>query len=70
MRTVDRVVIASLALAVWTLVGVLVFQPTQLSAHPDPQDCYVEITDGNGYGEMDGSEVYVHSISGQGHIYC
>ena len=62
MRMLDRFVLSALALGIWLLVAVLIFQPSKTIAHPDPEDC-----SGTGYGEIEdlsvGGSVYVYTIS-------
>ena len=63
MKWFDRGLLLVLTLGVW----VLVLQPTQLTAHDsDDHDCSFSWS--GGYGENDGSEVYVYS--GEGSVDC
>ena len=57
MRSIDRVILIILALGIW----VLVLKPTALVAHhkDDSHSCTAR---GDGYGELDGGEVYVHTL--------
>ena len=60
MKTLDRLLVASLMTGVWLLVAVILLKPTTSISHPDPEDC-------SGYGEIEelrvGGSVYVYSLS-------
>ena len=57
MKTLDRVLLIILILGVWTLA----LNPYFGQAHDD--DYHSCSGTGTGYGEMDGSDVYVYSLN-------
>lgn len=63
MNWFDRGLLLVLALGVWALV----FKPTSLIAH-DENDHNCTFSWNGGFGEGDGSEVYVYS--GDGSVTC
>ena len=58
MRSIDRVILIVLALGIWALV----LKPTVLAAHHGGADHSCDAS-GDGYGEADGGEVYVHTLN-------
>jgi len=59
MKSVDRLILATLAIGIWALV----LKPEETTAHDDNlHDCTV---DGSAWGELEsGGDVYVYDVSG------
>ncbi len=58
MRSIDRAILIVLALGIWALV----LKPTVLVAHHEDAD-HSCTASGDGYGDADGGDVYVHSLN-------
>ena len=59
MLIFDRIVLTVLAVGIWALV----LTPQELGAHHQEDDGHQCSADGTGYGELDGTYVWIYSLT-------